>query len=416
MTTPGSFGPQSPFGNPGQPPYGPGGSPSAAGQPGFGPAAPQPPFGPPSGSQPSSQPSYGQVPPGQPAFGQPGPGQPGGQAPYGGPSGGAQPPAKKSKLPLLIGGGVAGVLVLALVAVLVVPRLVGSNSERARKLAEDYLTALSAGKATEARGMLESAPSDTSLLTDEVLAESVKKAPITEVKASAPTSTTRDSSAFTVPVTYKIGSKQVTDSVKVVVNDAKLSVREGTVTLSLPSDVKGLTVLVNGVKPGDSPAVFPGTYTVTTQEKYFTFGEKGTVVVESTALNRVRFTGSPSLSEEGTTIFREKIIAAAEECLKSTQLKAGCGLDVPNVVSGKTMKEGSVTRSLSAEGRATLESLEPQLGSSRAYVVTVKGSMPAVETRVEATDGGSGTVTGGAARFDKPSIDFSKEDLPITWS
>ncbi len=90
------------YGQPGQPQYGQPGQPQYGqpGQPQYG----QQPYGAPQYGQPG-QPQYGQQPYGAPQYGQPGYG---GQPPYG------APPAK-NKTPLIIGGGIALVVIIGLV-------------------------------------------------------------------------------------------------------------------------------------------------------------------------------------------------------------------------------------------------------------------------------------------------------------
>ncbi len=438
-----------------QPPYGQTPPPGSFGQTfpavaqpyGSGPSGPTPPaYGaasPGSAPQPgpygtASPPVSGgpQPPRGAPLPGGPQPTGPGGQPVFrptgpAGPAGPAGPSKPKSKTPLFIGLG-AGALVLIVAVVLIANSLRGgggilagptptpSPSVRAKTAAEAYLKAISEGRAADALALLSSTPTDASLLTNEVLADSLKRAPITEIVVSDPGP---DSSGwFDVPVSYKLGDQAVTDTYKITTYSGSKLI-SGTANLSMPYSAKGLDTTVNGVKPtSDYPEVFPGSYQFGTTQKYFTFGDSATVLVKnSDDTSSSSSSITPTLDAEGTKIFREKIVAAADACLASKALNAGCGLDVPAVISsGKTqVRDGSLTRTMKAEARSQLENVEPRLGSSRAVVVSAKGSLGSVDIAAECNSGSGWspcTIWGFGLGFDTPSIDFSKPDLTVTWS
>ena len=105
---------------------------------------------------------------------------------------------KKSKTPLWIGLGlVVAVVVVALVLVLSGvfsnktaaggggSELPADPKEAAKAVVTNYLTAVSEGRAEDAKKFLgsSSATSDASLLTDEVLKDSLTRAPITEIRS-----------------------------------------------------------------------------------------------------------------------------------------------------------------------------------------------------------------------------------------
>ena len=138
---------------------------------------------------------------------------------------------KNSKTGLWVGIGAAAVVVvvaLALVISGVFPGGGGSGGgaaggaggsgksadprETARTIATNYLTAISEGRAEDAKKLLYSISYDDSLLTDEVLKDSLTRAPITDINVGEPTG---EYSTFDVSVTYKVGDELASDEYKV---------------------------------------------------------------------------------------------------------------------------------------------------------------------------------------------------------
>ena len=296
-------------------------------------------FGPFSGGQPSDEETT------QPVGWQPGVGQQGGTeptqpmpwapisssgpeamqigrygAPVGGPPGGSQPgppaaPAPRRQNRLLI---MAAVVIAALVltgvgvGIAVTSGRTGSGTKTqaptagasdptsqsptaapGASLASDavrgYLEAIAAGDATAALAYADQPPR-SDLLTDTVLAESKRRAPITAIDVPA----VDDQNASAVTANYKIGSTRVSHTYQVI--------RTGTgqwklaaVTAVVEIDYQpGAGMKINGAKlTGGLPELLPGSYAITTSSKYVKVGS-ATFVVKgaSTAIERHATPGS----------------------------------------------------------------------------------------------------------------------------
>ena len=200
-----------------------------------------------------------------------------------------QPPKKSNKLPLIIG---AAVLALVLIGTIIGVAVVrggddpvagggtgGGGTSSAppaeAKLPSDavtgYLEALAAGDATTALTYASTAPSDTTFLTNEVLAASLKSGAITDINVPEVT----DKYAYSVAASYKIGSQSVNADIPVEEEGDVWKLREVAYDLTLTSTQnKTLPMLINGVQAeADKVAVFPGTYTFTTGLDNISYGK-----------------------------------------------------------------------------------------------------------------------------------------------
>jgi hypothetical protein len=152
-----------------------------------------------------------------------------------------------------------------------------------------YLQAVAAGNAKSALAYAAEPPVQSSLLTDAVLAESKRRAPITAIEVPA----VNDQTASTVRATYKIGSTSVSHSYQVqrIANDWKLV----SVTAVVEIDYQPAAGMkINGAKlTGALPELLPGSYAITTSSKYVKVGSASFVVKgASTAVERHATPGS----------------------------------------------------------------------------------------------------------------------------
>ncbi|MDO5285236.1 MAG: hypothetical protein Q4G45_00210 [Actinomycetia bacterium] len=427
MTSPQN--PQSPQ-NPDQPgsPYSGAGSASPYSAPGAGPASPY--SAAPSGAQPPASP----VPPGsngpggpqpgpsfQPSpYAQPGPYGPGSLASGGmqvgpggpGPNGPGQPPApgpggpakaKKSTLGLLIG---IGVLVIALIGgsifVLVTRK---TPEQQAEAAAKDLMQAYAAGDADKVKGYLDLGPdTDQSLLTNEVLKEAVKKAPITDIKVPSAKSGVR-----TFTVNFKAGDKTATLRVTAP-SSGVVKVTSTLPTLNL-SRLESLPVTVNGKKPDSPrPAVLPGGYTVGFDSPNYTLPEPDMTVISPATLP------APQLSEAGLTAFRTRLKEAVTACLAEKSLEWTCGPKSTTSNPALTLSDGTVQRTVAPEELAKLDEMKVRVESSRPHLARPEGTLPKVDVRVTCTNNGTSGECSSSVRFKTPRIDMTQSDLPVTWS
>jgi hypothetical protein len=153
------------------------------------------------------------------------------------------------------------------------------NTPRPSDAVAAYLQALAAGDATSALSYAADPAPSGPLLTNEVLAESRKLTPLTEIQVPV----IEDQNAKSVSATYTLGSSTVSESFDVVkvANAWKLS--RAVKDLDLSFIVDGPVPLkINGVKVAqEAVAVLPGSYAFTSGLPYVGYGSKNVVLVKS---------------------------------------------------------------------------------------------------------------------------------------
>ncbi|MFT3861590.1 hypothetical protein [Micropruina sp.] len=215
------------------------------------------------------------------------------------------------------------------------------STQKASDLVTAYLRALGSGDAATALSLAAAAPSDTTLLTNSVLATSTagKLADI-----SVPEVT--DQNATTVSASYTLGGKPVraTFAVKNVGGQFRLTQIASEVDLSSLSEV---AVTVAGLRPGaDVVQLFPGVYPVKPVNKFYAL---------STSSVRVADLGdvtAPSAKLSLSSSGKSALISATKKkyswCLKQNSVKpSGCGFAVriPTGVKLRTSTISWTTRS-----------------------------------------------------------------------
>lgn len=357
-----------PYGQPsGNGPYG---QPSANGpygqQGASGPYGQQPspagPYGqqpPPGGQQPP--PGYGFGPyanqPGGPANPQGGPPQgpyggppPGGPYGPGGPSNAGGPPPKKSKLLIgIIAGAVALVLIIGAIALALANRgndvtdpqpqtttgqttaqptnapsaSTPPDADKPSDAVAGYLQALADGNATAALAYSEEGLTPGGALTDEVLADSNSRAPITNINVPV----VDDKYAYKVPATYNLGDTKVSADYSVTESGGSWKLTKVTADLSVYSaKTQYAPIKINGAKVDveDSIEVFPGSYAFTTDSKSLSYGSS-TVLVKSPRdyprTDKVKL----QLTKDGKTAAIKAAEASYKKCLQQGKVTVkGC--------------------------------------------------------------------------------------------
>ncbi len=294
------------------------------------------------------------------------------QAPYAAspqplPGTGTPPPGKKLPTGALIGiiaGGLVVVLAVVLGIVFAV-RAVGPGRSTAgpQEVVSDYFAALTAGDSKKALSYLDAKPADTTLLTDEALAASAAAGPIADVVVTA---SEASRTAYSVPVTveYTIGGEQVSGQFEAVdfERDGSWTLGRGTIDIYVGDDFSGLNPTVNGVAiDSDTITVFPGVVELAIDNANYALTGTTTTIVSDPDDYSAEFDADVALSDAGLTTFRGAVNDAVTTCIASKSLVAGCGIDLPDVLSdGTKIIDGTVTRTLRAETQATLANLEPE--------------------------------------------------------
>lgn len=382
--------------------------------------------------------------PGGPSY----PGGPGGpmypQGP-GGPSGGGKGPGKG----LLIGLIASGVVVVGVIIALVM-MLTGGGSAEAEdqtgdaeaasdteaadesedsgsveadaetpySAVESYFTALAEGDAEAARSLVYDA-GDTTYLTEEVLAASLELAPITEVEVTEEETAEDLSFSHQVQVSYTLGDAGVTKRIYTYQNnDTDAWEVDGAATLMQP-DLGDLETTVNGEPVSGSEAtVFLGLmYEIAIDDEDFTIDGDG--LVEVTESYASASTLDVALTEEAAETWRELILSEVDQCLASTDLEAGCGLDMPEEASGATVIEGSISRSLPAETDQALQRLTPEPSYSTPTLVGAEYFNGRVDVEYEAEEDGVTSLYelyfGDPGTLGRPLVDMTADELEVIW-
>ncbi len=345
------------------------------------------------------------------------PNAPGGVPPYGGYPAAAPAPRKplsKGALFGIIGGAAAVVLIIA--AALIVPAILRGPAITASDVVEDYLTALSEGDAEAALEYVETY-GDDALLTDEVLAASLQLGAIDDIVVEE----VSDGNEFetSVPVTFTIGGEEVSRDFLVysyLGDDDDWHIADGLISVSGFYGFEGLGLTVNGAEAPENAAVFPGTYELAVGVEQFAIeGDTTTFVVASDADAEALWDLRPTLTEDGVAQFRSLVRASVEECVAMNTLTTPCGLDLTGIdLDGATAVDGTVTRTITAEGQATLDSMTAEVSSGS--IVTSYDSVD-IDMTLQGDQGGSRldfeVLFGGY--LNSPKVDFAAETPAVTW-
>jgi hypothetical protein len=294
---------------------------------------------------PQYQQSYGQVPP----------------------PGGPVPPGKSGvpKVALIVGAGVLVLILVTVAAALLLKRnstpsasqTAGTNAPvpetiKASDAVKGYLDALAAGQAEAALAFGSDQPADKTFLTDAVLADSLKRAPITEINVPEVT----DEHAYQVSASYKMGGQSVNENFYVSKDGDQFRLSSTTQDLDLGS-IRSNTVpmLINGVPvTSDKVTLLPGSYAVTTGIANISYGTKSTTLITSPN-DYPAARPTPTLTKAGSDAFVKSAKAAMAACLKQHNLAPkGCPFAI-RASSGQKIDQSTVRWKLTGDPWANLK-------------------------------------------------------------
>ena len=228
-----------------------------------------------------------------------------------------------------------------------------------------------------------------------------------------------DEFSIDVPVSFTLGGDPVETTISLYdsISDGWL-ISGGLGAVSLYR-FGGLGLTLNGI-PVDAEhevSVFPGAYELGVSEPNFEL--KGDTVVfalepYSPADDSAIEAG---LTEDALAEFRTLVRAAVDECIASTTLAAGCGLELPGTLSdGTVLTEGTIVRTLSSDTILTLESLEPRLSYENPTLAQGDyiGGVTTTATCTKDGSTGSCTVLFGPT-LGSPSVDMAAENPKVLW-
>jgi hypothetical protein len=224
------------------------------------------------------------------------------------------------------------------------PPVVNSKADEAVK---SYLNALAAGQASVALALGKDQPTDTTFLTDAVLADSLKRAPITDITVSPPD----DEYDSSIDASYKLGDQQVNEAFTVQKNGDKYLLYNIAQKVSVETiRSRTLPLLINGVAvQSDDVYLFPGSYLLTSGNKYASYGN-GKLVIKHPTDYPNAYDLRPKLTKVGTEVFVDAAKAKLAACVKERKLRpAGCPFFNLRERSGQDIDEKTIKRTIDGD-------------------------------------------------------------------
>lgn len=336
------------------------------------------------------------------------------------PAAGAPQKPRRSRLPLLLALG-SGAVVLALIAVFA---LTGANRQSADTIpsggdssagpqaadaasaVRGYLQALAEGDAATALGYAAKPPTDTSLLTDEILAASLRDAPIAGIDVAAGSGGSDNDS---VQATYRLGDQPVTATFLATrvgsqwrLPQVALTIRRTTLPwVALTIDGQPVTA--------DYLQLFPGSYVVGSSDDRIEINHP-TLLVTSPGARPDTGAMSIGLSTKGRAAVHTAAQRALRSCLKKRSLSpAGCGFGV-RLRSGYRANTATIRWTIT-KGANGMTTFEPTLDPSTPYVAEGPVSVT-LKCSFLSTDGGSWY---GRASITWVQVDLSEKTPKVSF-
>jgi len=282
-----------------------------------------------------------------------------------------------------------------------------AEAKKASDAVQGYLEAIAAGDAQAALAFASTAPTDTTFLTNEVLAASNKTAPIRAINVPE----VDDEYAYRVAASFTMGKQAINTDFSVEKDGDVWKLRDVAADLDLQSRrSKTLPMLINGVNvETDKVLLFPGSYTFTTGNKYVDYGKSNTLVLKSPTeypdgLSDIQAT----LTSAGDKAFTNAVEDSVKKCMKSKDLKnPGCPNNVTKV-SGATPKEGTFKWTYDKDA---LDNMKPRLDYDNPAVA---------EASVYLGMKAEGECKGGSCRITpytspKPVVNMTQDPLKVVW-
>lgn len=320
-------------------------------------------------------------------------------------------------------GGVAALVVIAIIAGFMIFKPGGGNptgptgtsappSPAAAKYASDavsgYLKALAAGDAATALSYAQVDPADKTFLTNDVLKATQAKGAITDINVPEVTG----DSAYSVAATYKIGTRSVSDEIRVIKVGDSWKLREVTEEVDFGyARAETLPMLIGGIElKQDKVELFPGAYEVTTGVENISYGTKNVVTVEAPGKYTSTVDLQPTLTSAGQAAFIKAARAKLASCLKQKALRpTGCGFGL-NAPTGVKINLSTLSWTVDSKGdpfasvRPRLDYEDPAIGKGSPFI-SIKGR----------AKGTNGTSYVGTTYITGMSADLTKDTISVTF-
>jgi len=358
--------------------------------PGYGYQGPQPggtPYGPPPGSGAAGPGrTYPYPPAPTQAYGRPG------MPPVG------RAPKKKGKGLLigLIAGAVAVVLVIAGVAAVFLTQKATPASTEPDKVTKStaalqgYLQALAAGNADKAKQYAMTPPADSPLLTNDFLAASVAKNPITEIQVDPQNDS---GTSAHLAASYKLGGTLVQGNYQLTKVAKLWRLNQVITTVDRPTYWGTLGVTINGTTaPTSQLSFFPGVYQLGTGTSLLAF-EQPAFTVDGPGDHVSGFSSTqPALTDAGKKAMIAKSQEWLTQCLavQDTNPK-DCGMNTP-LPDGATLAPGSLKRVV--DSTAPFADATPRVSYDDPKKITLSSY---VTVKITAADTAGNTYSGSTS-------------------
>lgn len=118
----------------------------------------------------------------------------------------------------------------------------------------------------------------------------------------------------------------------------------------------------------------------------------------------------PTSGEAKLAVFRELVSTSLRECAAMTSLSTPCGFDVTDLQQdGYTPIDGTIVRTISAEGEAALANLTPQVSERTVVTTSDRVSIGVTFTGQNAAGQQAQFEVIWGSRMQTPKVDFAAE-------
>ena len=208
---------------------------------------------------------------------------------------------------------------------------------------QGYLKALAAGDAAAALAFAATPPTNTTFLTDAVLAASLAIAPITNITVT-PSDTPSPAEAH-IAASYNIGATGVSTQYDVKLIGDEYLITTITQQVNLISVyIDGLGMALNGVSLSGlqlgSVDLFPGTYQFTLTNSMLVLSPDQFTVKDVSSFTAIN--ANPKLADDAQARLATAVQTALNNCLAEKAMVTSCGFGVGGLQGGATPNTNSI--------------------------------------------------------------------------
>lgn len=289
-------------------------------------------------------------------------------------------------------------------------------------LVEGYFAALADGDYATATGLWESVPDD-SAISEEVLNYSLDLGPIENVEVSERTGAGETSTEVDATVTVDGQTAVFTVQLWKSYDSDHWQIQPTSVIdrVGLPDSTSPLSPTINGVEASGTVQVIAGlNYELAFSHEAYVFdGLDDGVVFADGGTDHFLSISDMTLSDEAVDSWRALIREAVEECVASTDLEAGCGLDLQAYQQGVELIDGTVERSMPTSTQEEINNLRPRFDTRQPHLVEADYFSGSVEVFVDGVENGVEDqyelLWGDGGSLGTPIVDLTQEAPEVIW-